>query len=266
VAIGPASAFSFDDIQNLPSINRDINDIVRVDPRIYIDGGFVNAVTCLGANPRFNSLTVDGVKKNDNFGLNSNGYPTQRMPFPFDSVQNVSVEMAPYAVQYGGFTACNINAVTRAGTNEFHGTAWMSYGDSDLTGDNLEGDSIPQGKYDETRWGVSLGGPVIKDKLFFFAAYEKSDGADTFDGCAGDESCGRPVAGVTRAQLDRIAEIAEDYGYDVGDNPPSMPNEDEKLLLRFDWNINDDHNAVLTYNYNDGFNITESDDDADEYD
>jgi len=265
VAIGPASAFSFDDIQNLPSINRDINDIVRVDPRIYIDGGFVNAVTCLGANPRFNSLTVDGVKKNDNFGLNSNGYPTQRMPFPFDSVQNVSVEMAPYAVQYGGFTACNINAVTRAGTNEFHGTAWMSYGDSDLTGDNLEGDSIPQGKYDETRWGVSLGGPVIKDKLFFFAAYEKSDGADTFDGCAGDESCGRPVAGVTRAQLDRIAEIAEDYGYDVGDNPPSLPNEDEKLLLRFDWNINDDHNAVLTYNYNDGFNITESDDDADEY-
>ena len=265
VAIGPSSAFSFDDIQNLPSINRDINDIVQVDPRIYIDGGYVNAITCIGANPRFNSLTVDGVKKNDNFGLNSNGYPTQRMPFPFDSVQNVSVEMAPYAVQYGGFTACNINAVTRSGTNEFHGRAWASYGDSDLTGDSLEGDPIPQGEYDETRWGLSIGGPIIEDKLFFFAAYEKSDGADTFDGCAADESCGRPVAGVTRAQLNRIAEIANEYGYDVGDNPPSMPNEDEKLLLRFDWNINEDHNAILTYNYNDGFNIVGSDDDADEY-
>ena len=266
VAIGPSTAFSFDDIQNLPSINRDLNDIVRVDPRIYIDEAFVDAVSCVGANPRFNSLTVDGVKKNDNFGLNSNGYPTQRMPFPFDSIQNVSLELSPYAVQYGGFTACNINAVTRSGTNEFKGRAWLSYGDSDLTGDRLEGDPIPQGKYDETRWGVSFGGPVIKDKLFFFAAYEKADGADTFDGCAADESCGRSVQGVTRAQLDRIANIAlENYGYEVGDNPPSMPNEDEKLLVRFDWNINDDHNAVLTYNYNDGFNITESDDDANEY-
>ena len=266
VAIGPSSAFSFDDLQNLPSINRDINDVVRIDPRIYIDEAFVDAVSCVGANPRFNSLTVDGVKKNDNFGLNSNGYPTQRMPFPFDSIQNVSLELSPYAVQYGGFTACNINAVTRSGTNEFHGRAWMTYGDSDLTGDSLEGDSIPQGKYDETRWGFSIGGPVIQDKLFFFAAYEKADGADTFDFCAADESCARPVAGVTRAQLDRIAEIADRvYGYDVGVTPSSMPNEDEKLLLRFDWNINDDHNAVLTYNYNDGFNIVASDDDEGEY-
>jgi len=266
VAIGPSASFTFDDLQNLPAINRDINDIVRVDPRIYIDEAFVDAVTCVGANPRFNSLTVDGVKKNDNFGLNSNGYPTQRMPFPFDAIQTVSVELSPYAVQYGGFTACNINAVTRSGTNEFSGRAWMSYGDSNFVGDKLEGDSIPQGDWDETRWGVSFGGPIIKDKLFFFAAYEKADGADIHDGCAADESCGRSVQGVTRAQLDRIAQIAlDDYGYEVGNNPLSSANEDEKLLVRLDWNINDDHNAVLTYNYNDGFNITESDDDDDEY-
>jgi len=266
VAIGPSASFDFNDLQNMPAINRDINDIVRVDPRIYVDEADVNAVKCVGANPRYNSLTVDGVKKNDNFGLNRNGYPTQRMPFPFDAIQNVSVEMSPYAVQYGGFTACNINAVTRSGTNEFSGRAWISYGDSDFVGDKLEGDSIPQGDWDETRWGVSAGGPIIKDKLFFFAAYEKSDGADIHDRCAADESCGRPVQGVTRAQLDRIAQIAlEDYGYTVGTNPLSSANEDEKLLVRFDWNVNDDHNAVLTYNYNDGFNITESDDDDDEY-
>ncbi|MDX2410960.1 MAG: TonB-dependent receptor, partial [Woeseiaceae bacterium] len=266
VAIGPSTAFDLDDLQNLPSINRNINDILRIDPRIYIDETHVGDVNCAGANPRFNSLTVDGVKKNDNFGLNSNGYPTQRMPFPFDAIQNVSLELSPFAVQYGGFTACNINAVTRSGTNEFSGRAWVSYGDSDLVGDKLEGDSIPSGDWDETRYGVSVGGPIIEDKLFFFAAYEKADGADTHDGCAADESCGRSVQGVTRAQLDRIAQIAlDDYGYDVGDNPTSSPNEDEKLLLRFDWNINDAHNAVLTYNYNDGLNITESDDDDNEY-
>jgi hypothetical protein len=266
VAIGPSTSFTFDDIQNLPSINRNITDIVRVDPRIYVNEALVDAVTCVGANPRFNSLTVDGVKKNDNFGLNSNGYPTENMPFPFDSIQNVSLEISPYAVQYGGFTACNINAVTRSGTNEFSGRAWFSYGDDSLTGDELEGDSIDLGTFDETRWGVSVGGPVIKDKLFFFAAYEKTDGANIFDRCPGDESCGRPVEGVTRAQVNRIRDIADRlYDYDVGPEVASMPNEDEKLLVRFDWNVNDDHNAVLTYNYNDGFNITESDDDPDEF-
>ncbi len=266
VAIGPSTALDFEDLQNLPSINRNINDVVRVDPRIYIDENFVDAISCVGANPRFNSLTVDGVKKNDNFGLNSNGYPTQRMPFPFDSIQNVSVELSPYAVQYGGFTACNINAVTRSGSNEFSGRAWASYGGSDYTGDKLEGDSIPIGDYDETRYGVSIGGPIIQDRLFFFAAYEKADGADTFSRCAADESCATPVEGVTRAQLERIRNIAiNQYGYDPGEDKTSAPNEDEKLLLRFDWNINDNHAAVLTYNYNDGFNITESDGDNDEF-
>ena len=266
VAIGPSTTFSFDDIQNLPSINRNINDIVRIDPRIYIDEAFVDAITCIGANPRFNSLTVDGVKKNDNFGLNSNGYPTERMPFPFDAIENVSLELSPYAVEYGGFTACNINAVTRSGTNEFEGRAWLSYGDNDLTGDKLEGDSIPLGKFDETRWGFSVGGPIIQDKLFFFAAYEKSDGANIFDRCPADESCGRPVEGVTRAQVNRIRQIADVlYNYDVGEEVASLPNEDEKFLIRFDWNINDQHNAVLTYNFNDGFNINDSDSDSDEF-
>ena len=265
-AVGPSSTFTYDDLQNLPSINRDIRDIVRVDPRVYIDEAFVDAVQCVGANPRFNSLTVDGIKMNDNFGLNSNGYPTQRMPFPYDAVQNVALELSPFDVQYGGFTACNINAVTRSGTNEFDGRVWMDYTDADLTGDSLEGDSLPQGDFDETRWGVSFGGPIIQDKLFFFAAYEKADGADTFDRCAGDQSCGRPVEGVTQAQLDRIANIARTiYSYEPGETILSAPNEDEKFLLRLDWNLNEDHNAAFTYNYNDGFNITQSDSDSDEF-
>ena len=152
-AVGPSSTFTFDDLQNLPAINRDIRDIVRVDPRVYIDEAFVDTVQCVGANPRFNSLTVDGIKLNDNFGLNSNGYPTQRMPFPYDAVQNVALELSPFDVQYGGFTACNINAVTRSGTNEFDGRVWMDYTDSDLKGDSLEGDAVPQGDFDETRLG-----------------------------------------------------------------------------------------------------------------
>lgn len=266
VAVGPSSTFSFDEIQNAPSINRDLRDIIRLDPRVYIDEAFVDAVQCVGANPKFNSLTVDGVKQNDNFGLNSNGYPTERMPFPFDAIQNVALELSPYDVQYGGFTACNINAVTRSGSNEFHGRAFITYGDNDLVADSLEGDKLPQGKFDETRYGVSVGGPIVEDKLFFFVSYEKWDGANTFDRCAGDQSCGRPILGVSQAQLDRIRDIAiQDYNFDPGDTLASLPNEDEKLLARFDWTINENHNAALTHMYNDGFNWQESDTDSDEF-
>ena len=260
VAVGPSSSFNFDDLQNLPSFNRDIRDIIRVDPRIYIDEPFAGGVQCVGANPRFNSLTVDGIRMNDNFGLNSNGFPTQRQPFPFDAIQNVSVELAPYDVQYGGFTACNVNAVTRSGTNEFHGRAWFDYNDDSLSGDSLEGVPIGQGDFDETRYGFSIGGPIIENKLFFFAAYEKAETADIFDRCAGDQSCGRPVLGVSQAQLDRIATIARNlWNYDPGDLVANLPNEDEKYLIKVDWHINDDHRASLTYNWNDGFNFSRAD-------
>jgi hypothetical protein len=260
VAVGPSSTFNFDDIQNAPSINRDIKDIVRLDPRVYIDEPYRSGMQCVGANPRFNSLTVDGVKQNDNFGLNDNGYPTERMPFPFDAIQNVSLELSPYDVQYGGFTACNVNAVTRSGTNEFHGKVFWDYGDNDLVGDKLEGDKLPGGKFDENRYGVSFGGPIIEDTLFFFLAYEKWEGANTFDRCAGDQSCGNPVLGVSQAQLDRIRDIAiNQYDFDPGETLSSLPNEDEKILARIDWNINDSHNASLTHVYNDGFNWEQSD-------
>ena len=267
VAVGPSSSFDFDQLQNTPSINRDLKDVIRIDPRVYIDEADVNGIQCIGANPRFNSMTIDGVKQNDNFGLNRSGYPTERMPFPFDAIQNVSLELSPYDVEYGGFTACNINAVTRSGTNEFHGRAWYTYGDADLRGDKLEDDKLPPVKFDEKRFGASLGGPIIEDTLFFFVAYEKWEGANLFDRCAGDQSCGRPVLGVSEAQLERIAQIAQtNYGFDPGEaGLASLPNEDEKYLIKLDWNINDRHNAALTHVYNDGFNMTGSDRDADEF-
>ncbi|MDJ0749065.1 MAG: TonB-dependent receptor [Woeseiaceae bacterium] len=266
VAVGPSSTFDFDEIQNAPAFDRDIKDIVRLDPRVYINEADVDNVQCLGANPRFNSTTVDGVKMNDNFGLNRSGYPTERMPFPYDAIQNVSIELSPYDVQYGGFTACNTNAVTRSGTNEFEGSVFVSYGDADLQGDSLEGDPLPSGDFDDERYGFSIGGPIIRDTLFFFAAYEKRESANLFDRCAGDQLCGRPVLGVSQAQLDRIRDIAvNQYGWEPGPEVASLPNEDEKYLVRLDWNINDQHNAGLTHVWNDGFNVLGSDTDSDEY-
>ncbi|WP_341939132.1 TonB-dependent receptor [Marinimicrobium sp. C2-29] len=264
-AVGPSSTFGLGDLRNAPAINRDIKDVVRIDPRIYVDEGFADSVQCAGANPRFNSLTVDGVRLNDNFGLNSNGYPTERMPFSYDAIEQVSVELAPFDVQYGGFSACNINAVTKSGENEVSGSFFFDYTDDSMGGDSLEGDDISIAPFDEQRYGFSAGAPIIKDKLFIFAAYEKLEGVSTFDRGPADSSVATPVEGVSQAQVDEIDRIARElYDYDPGGLPSSLPVEDEKLLVKLDWNINEDHRAALTYNYNDGFSIAQSDGDSDE--
>lgn len=264
-AIGPNAVFTAEDLQNAPAINRDIRDVIAIDPRVYVDEAFVDAVQCGGANPRFNSLTVDGVRLNDNFGLNSSGYPTERMPFSYDAIQQVAVELAPFDVEYGNFTACNINAVTKSGGNTLSGGFFYDYSDNELTGADLEGRSVDLGVFEETRWGINVGGPIIPDRLFFFAAYEKLDGVNFFDRAPAGAG-GAEVQGFSQAQYDEILDIARNvYGFDPGGVPAPQPNEDEKLLIKLDWNINDQHRAAYTYNYNDGFNITESDGDSDEF-
>ena len=267
LAIGPSANFGIVELETAPAINRNITDVIRSDPRFYIDEsrGDINAVQCGGKNSRFNSLTVDGVRMNDSFGLNSNGYPTERMPFSFDAISQVSVELAPFDLQYGGFSACNINAVTKSGGNEFSGSGFYDYTSDSLRGNSLEGDKIDTGDFTEKRYGITFGGPIIKDKLFFFAAYEKLEGANLFDrGPIGSGAVNE--INITQAELDEIADIARTiYQYDPGPIPQSMPNEDEKILLKLDWNISDQHRAAFTYTYNDGNNFTQSDSDNNEF-
>ena len=267
VAVGPSAAFGLETLERAPAINRNISDIIRIDPRIYVDEsrGEINSVQCGGKNSRFNSLTVDGVRTNDSFGLNSNGYPTERMPFSFDAINQVAVELAPFDASYGGFTACNINAVTKSGGNEFSGSFFYDYTDDGLRSDSLEGDDIETGEYDEKRWGFTIGGPIIKDKLFFFAAYEELEGANLFDrGVIGSGAVNEVQ--VSQAQIDEILQISRDlYQYEPGGISSSRANEDEKLLVKLDWFVTDTQRLSFTYNYNDGNNFTESDGDLDEF-
>ena len=232
-AIGPNAIFDVAALQDSPTVNRNINDIIQQDPRLYVDQsrGDVDAVQCNGANPRYNSLTVDGVRLNDGFGLNSNGYPTQRMPFPYDAISSVAVEMAPMSVVYGGFSACNINAVTKTGRNEIYGSVFFDYGSDDFRGDKLEGDKIAQQDYEETRYGFELGGALIEDQLFFYGAYEKYNGADLNNRGAIGSGAVNEVP-VTQAELDRIAQIARDvYGYEPGRTvSEAFDFDDEKYL------------------------------------
>jgi hypothetical protein len=251
----PGSTFNITDLEQAASADRDIKDLIRIDPRISIaEANGDEAIICGGNNPRFSSLTVDGVRMNDSFGLNYNGYPTTRMPFSFDAIDQVAVEIAPFDVQYGGFTGCNINAVTKSGTNEIHGGVFYDYSSDSLTGDKIDGVDIDLGSFKKERYGFNVGLPILKDELFFFVAYEKLKDAQVFTYDALNNGS------VSMEDINRAIQISKDvYGYDPGGMPTSAPVEDEKVLIKLDWNINDDHRAALVYNYNDGFLIDQSD-------
>mgnify|MGYP001943204232 CR=1 FL=1 len=265
--MGPSATFGIQELENAPAINRNITDIIRIDPRVYIDEtrGDANPVQCVGKSNRFNSLTVDGVKMNDSFGLGSSGYPTVRMPFSYDAIQEVSVEIAPFDVIYSGFTGCNINAVTKSGTNKIKGGVFYEYGSNDLRGDSLEGDPINNPDVSDKKYGFNVGVPIIADKLFAFASYEKYEGSSVFTrGTLGSGAINEVQ--LRQQDLDRIIDISRNlYQYDPGPVPTSLPEEDEKLLVKLDWNINDAHRLSYTYNFNDGFFMNTSDGDLDEF-
>jgi outer membrane receptor protein involved in Fe transport len=250
LAIGPSSSFTLETLENVPSIAHDIRDTIRIDPRVNIDQGNDDNVSCNGANNRFNSWTIDGVRSSDSFGLNASGFPARNtMPIPFDAVKEAAVEFSPFDVEYGQFTGCNINLVTKSGSNEFHGGALLLHSNDSLIGKTLDGDTVIKDTdtFDEWNWAVDLGGPIIKDKLFFYAAYEEVK--DTRIQSSGPIGAGfANEFGPTLAQVEQIQGILETvYGQDPGGIVRTLPEESRRILGRLDWFINDQHRMALTY-------------------
>ena len=268
-AAGPQSNYDFAELNQAVSINRDIKDVYAIDPRINVDGGGDRGIgiNCVGKNPRFNNITLDGVSQTDRFGLNNNGYGTATgQPFPFDAVQQVSVELAPFDVTYGGFSACNINAVTRSGTNEFVANVFYEYTDQDLINDRLAGNDVIQPDYEEEKYGFSVGGPIIEDKLFFFVAYEEAELPEFLAAGPAGSGIGEVREWLPQSDFERVRNLAQSlYNYDPGTNPGNGAQTDEKYLVKFDWNINDSHNLALIYNYYDGVENRGSDSDPFEF-
>ncbi len=270
VASGPSATFNLADIENAVSFSRDISDVYGIDPRLMIDNdedGF--GVNCAGKHPRFNNVTLDGVSQTDRFGLNENGYSTAvGMPFPYDAIEQIAVELAPFDVTYGSFSACNINAVTKSGTNEWEAKVFYEYSDNDFRGTTVADDpnDYSRPSYDRTIIGFNAGGPIIKDRLFFHVSYEETeDPRFLARGFAGSGN-GEERSWLSEADYNRIVSIAQNvYGYDPGGMPSDGSQESEKYLVRLDWNINDRHNAALIYNYFDGFQDRDSDGDSNEF-
>lgn len=249
VAIGPSSTFDLETITTLPSISRDIRDIIRLDPRLTVSGGD-NEVTALGFNNRFNSFVIDGVESNDAFGLNASGTPARaNFPIPFDAIAQTAVEFSPFDVTYGNFTGATVNIVTKSGTNDFTGSAFLVYNNRDLTGETIDGQNVlGEDGFDNYNWGATLGGPIIKDKLFFHFAYEEiDDGGEVVN--AGPEGSGfaDPIIGFSAEEATRIQTALSDlYGIDAGGLARIRPETSQRFLGRFDWLINDDHRLEFT--------------------
>lgn len=263
IAYAPTTAsnsyFGADDIKNAPSLNNDLKDLVRNNPLAVLspkDG----ELSVAGTNPRFNSINVDGISQNDDFGLNASGYPTTRAPISFDAVDQLTVDISPFSAKEGGFQGAKINAVTKSGTNELKGSLKYEYKGDNLAGTpenlfatsptNVRGE-VPL-NFENKNWAATLGGAVVKDKLFFFTSYEKYDATPPLEwGPVGAGLANESL--VTQAQVDQITQIAKDvYGVDAGTWNLTPIEKDEKLLVKMDWNVNDEHRVAYTYQYNKG--------------
>ncbi|MFM1897506.1 MAG: hypothetical protein RLZZ385_2580 [Pseudomonadota bacterium] len=269
VASGPSATFSTFDLNTSVGFDRDIKDVFIFDPRMNLDDR--SAINCVGKHPRFNSISLDGVSQNDRFGLNDNGYSTATgMPFPFEGVSQVAVELAPFDVTYGGFTACNINAVTKSGSNEWTGTAFYEQTQDEWRGDSITVDGITQTikskDFKEKTKGFSVGGPLIEDTLFIYAAYEDREEPEFIaQGYAGSGN-GVERSWLSQADYNRIEQIANSvYSYDPGGQASDGLQTEEKYMVRLDWNINQNHDAALIYNYYDGIEDRASDSSSNQY-
>lgn len=233
-------------IEALPSANRNIQDYIRLDPRISQISKADGAISAGGQNTRYNAIRIDGVSASDPFGLEPNNFPTERQPVSMDAIEAINIDLANYDTTITGGTGAVIDAVTKSGTNEFHGSVYYDYRDKDMVRKNLEGVKF-NGFDDERTYGGTVGGPIIKDTLFFFANYEKY-----VRSAPGTSLTNTPYGRgeVTDADITRIQNAASAYGFDAGglSLPSSSKTETEEKAIKIDWNINENHRAALRYN------------------
>jgi hypothetical protein len=234
-------AVTSEDIERIPSIERSISDYVKKDSRIFVEGTSRNAtISVSGTNNRYNNFTVDGIEQNDQLGLNANGFPSVRNPISIETIAQIQVDISPFDVSKGNFTGASINAVTKSGTNEFKGSYYSYNTDEDNVG-KLNGEKASQ--FEDSTEGFVIGGPIIKDKLFFFGSYEE------FESVTPAEPYTYRIA--TQALIDEIASQTQAlYGYNPGTTsflPP--PEKAEKEMYKLDYYINENHRLEYVYSF-----------------
>ncbi|MFQ5649307.1 MAG: carboxypeptidase regulatory-like domain-containing protein, partial [bacterium] len=247
---GAATYINSQQVAQLPSVKRSTRDLIRLDPRS--DGNYSFG----GRNWLFNNISVDGSYFNNPFGLDdpAPGGQTSAEPVPYDAVEQVQVSIAPFDVRQGGFTGANVNTVTKSGTNEFRASAYSFVRNEDLLGNDVRGTEVianPDLTFNQS--GFTLSGPLIRNKLFFFVNGEverRDDPGTNFVANRGGEvefGESRVDAETMNAIRQRMRDV---FNYDPGPFEGFVhETNNDKLLLKLDWNINDNHNLTFRYNF-----------------
>ena len=250
---GAATNINSQQILNLPTVSRSITEVTRLSAY----GG--NGMSLSGGNGKMTNFTVDGANFNNNFGLTDN-LPGGGNPISLDAIEEMQVTISPYDVRQTNFTTGGLNAITKSGTNTFRGTAYVYHTNENMHGDAVEREQI-QGareKSQTTTYGVTIGGPIIKDKLFFFASGEMVKQPTVVNrwrgSVGGSYDADNYLSRVSQEDLKTVSDLVrERYGYDTGSwEDWSTDNDTYKALVRLDWNINDRHHLALRYNYTKG--------------
>ena len=259
---GAATNISNKQITSLPTVSRTISDVTKLSPY----GG--NGMSFAGADGRTANFTVDGANFNNNFGLSS-GLPGGGTPISLDAIEEVQVVVSPYDVRQTNFIGGGVNAITKSGTNTFKGSAYVYHRNENMRGDTVDGDQIGGARDRDrtTTYGFTLGGPIIKNKLFFFVNFEyavipsvvtrwKPTSATSATANAAGIRFGtaNPDAYLSRTSIEDMKDVSkfvkDKYGYETG-SYDSFPADESnmKMLARIDWNINDANKLAVRYNY-----------------
>ena len=244
--MGAGEVFHRDLIERTPTVSRSIDDITRLAPQAMVskDGG----ISIAGTNSRYNSFQIDGTASNDMYGLTStgtNGGLAGANPIPLDAISDIQVVTAPFDVRQGGFSGGGINAITKSGTNTFSGTAYAYYNDHNFYGRSpLNGAKLAEQR--TQIYGVSLGGAIVKNRLFFFLNGEFNLDSSPSSYYVGDSGCN-----ISEADAKAIAErFYALTGYDGGGyGKQTLNKRTGSLIARLDWNISSRHNLSLRYNF-----------------
>ncbi len=245
---GAATNITSQQLAIMPTVTRGAFDFIRKDPTFSENGSFG------GRNNQYNNFSVDGAIFNNPFGLDAArpGGQSDAEPISPDAIEQYQVASAPFDVTQAGFTGASVNAVTKSGTNDYHGTAYGFFRNQGLTGSKVAGANIFVPDLSQFQAGFSLGGKIIKDKLFFFANLEidrRSDLGSSFL-AARPGLTGSNISRVTAADLDLVSNTLKGFGYDAGayENYTHKTNN-TKGIFKLDWNINSVHKLTATYNF-----------------
>lgn len=233
------------ELTNLPTISRSAADFTRLDPSA--SGGSFS-----GRNDQYNNFTLDGSIFNNPFGLDAAtpGGQTDAQPISLDAIEQIQISTAPYDVTMSGFTGASINAVTKSGTNKVSGTVYGYFRNQDLTGGKIKGEDVFVPKLEQTQYGFSVGAPIIKNKLFVFANFEKDERTDLGQSWLPAGSGAVNASRVSRSDLNTVQSALRSIGYDPGEYEGFTHNSNStKGIVKLDWNINEDHRVAFIYNF-----------------